>query len=72
MSNLGATLILSSRNEKEMNRVKNLCKNSDKHIIFPLDLSKPREVMEKTTEFIAKLEKEGKKIDIIVENAGNS
>lgn len=40
-ASLGATVILSSRNEKELNRVKNLCTNSDSHIIFPLDMSKP-------------------------------
>lgn len=35
-------------------------------------MSKPREVMAKSKDFVKKLETEGKKLDIVVENAGNS
>lgn len=35
-------------------------------------MSKTNEVIEKTKAFVATLEKEGKKIDIVVENAGVS
>lgn len=37
-----------------------------------MDFSKPEEVLKQTEEFITKLEKEGKKLDIVVENAGIS
>lgn len=41
-------------------------------MIFTMDMSKPLEVLERTKEFIAKLEKDGRKVDIVVENAGVS
>jgi len=41
----------------ELERVKKSLKNSDKHLIFPMDFSKPYEVMEKSKPFIEDLEK---------------
>lgn len=38
--------------------------------MFPLDFSKPYEIMEKSKAFVEKLEKEGKSLDIVIENAG--
>ena len=68
----GASLIISARNVKELERVKSECVDPSKITVFPLDMSKPYEVIEKSAEFIKKLEKEGKKLDIIVQNAGVS
>lgn len=72
MADKGATIILSSRNEKELNRVKNSLANPEKHIVYPLDMSKLDEINQKTGELCQKMEKENKKIDIVVENAGVS
>jgi len=38
-ANKGANLILSSRNEEKLNKVKNACKDSDKVKVLPLDLA---------------------------------
>jgi len=57
---LGATVILSSRRASELERVKNSCEDPSRHIIFPMDFSKPEEVLKNTEEFVKKLEKEGK------------
>ena len=44
----GALVIISSRNFKELDRVKNECKDPSKVTIFTLDMSRPREVLEKS------------------------
>ena len=51
-SKLGATCILSSRKVPELERVKNSLTNPEKHMIFPMDFSKPYEVMAKSKPFI--------------------
>jgi NADP-dependent 3-hydroxy acid dehydrogenase YdfG len=70
---LGAEeVIISARNVKEMERVKSECKDPKRVTIFALDMSRSNDLMEKSEQFIKKLESEGKKLDIIVENAGVS
>lgn len=67
-SELGAQLIISSRRESELQRVKNNCANPDDITIVPIDLEKYQEI-----ENIAKpvLEKIGN-IDILINNGGAS
>lgn len=40
-ASLGASVILSARNVKELERVKSESKNPEKHMILPMDFSKP-------------------------------
>ncbi|KRX09213.1 hypothetical protein PPERSA_05882 [Pseudocohnilembus persalinus] len=73
LAELGAILILSSRNKQSLEEVKQKLKNSDKHFIVPLDLSQPKDVLKKTKEFMQNLENQlNQKIDIVIENAGSS
>ena len=63
----GATLILSARSEDKLLELKENLTNSDKHIVFPLDLSMP----EKLHENVATLVDEHS-IDILINNGGIS
>jgi len=69
LADLGAILILSARREQELERVRSGCKNPDKVIIFPLDLSKPEEAYQKASSF---LEKKQLKVDVLINNSGVS
>jgi len=69
LADLGAILILSARREQELERVRSGCKNPDKVIIFPLDLSKPEEAYQKASSF---LEKKELKVDVLINNSGVS
>lgn len=64
----GAHLILSSRNEKELIRVKNNCKGNTDIIIQPLDLERYKELPEIVNKVLEKVNK----IDILVNNGGIS
>jgi short-subunit dehydrogenase len=65
----GAKIVLSSRSETELMRVKNSCKLSDERIlILPLDLSNTTEVSEQTKKVIEKFGR----IDILINNGGIS
>lgn len=46
LAKAGANLILTSRNEKELNRVKELCKDPNNVQILPMDMSKPYDIIE--------------------------
>ena len=61
-------LIISSRNEKELERVKNKCKNPKKVRVIPMDLSATAEMPKIASEAIEAFGK----IDILVNNAGIS
>jgi len=67
-SKLGATLILSARRVDELERVKKACANSASVEIFQLDLSNPQEVLDKATQFAAKIQI----LDVLVLNGGIS
>lgn len=68
-ANEGADLILSSRNEKELIRVKNTCSNNARAIqVIPLDVSDHQGVFDTAEKLIA----ERGAIDILVSNAGIS
>ncbi|MCR4558766.1 MAG: SDR family oxidoreductase [Bacteroidales bacterium] len=68
LSALGAFLIISSRRQTELERVKNNCQNPDKVKIVPLDLENYRSIAE-----IAKpVLEEVKSIDILINNGGMS
>ena len=68
LSELQAYLIISSRREKELLRVKNNCKNPDKVKIVPLDL----EEYQKISEIVEPILKEIGNIDILINNGGMS
>jgi len=56
----------------KLEKVKSECKDPSKVTIFIFDLSKPDEFIPENEKFLEKLENEGKKIDIMIENAGIS
>lgn len=68
MAQAGATLILSSRNETELQRVRAGCAFPEKHSLIPLDLEKYQEFEEKVS---LVWEKHGP-IDVLINNAGIS
>ena len=53
----------------KLERVKKLCSHPEKITIFPLDLSNPREVIERTNRFV---NENNKQIDILINNGGIS
>ncbi len=67
-SNQDANLILSARNEKNLNEVKNLCKDSNKVKILPLDLSDFVSFSEKVSTALNFFDE----IDILINNGGIS
>lgn len=67
-SEAGATVILSARRKDELERVKKACKNPDKVIVFPMDMSDPQNTEKATRQFFA--ENPSLNIDILVNNAG--
>ncbi|KAL4474792.1 hypothetical protein ABPG74_001488 [Tetrahymena malaccensis] len=71
-SRLGASLIISSRKAQDLEKVKSQCKDPSKVTVLPLDMSKTKEVIKQTEDFIKDLEKQNKKLDIVIENAGVS
>lgn len=68
LSDLGAKLIVSSRNEKDLEVVKSNCTNSEKVYVLPLDLAKHGEFHKKTDEALQAFGY----IDILVNNGGVS
>lgn len=68
-SSKGASLILTSRRESELDRVRKACKYPDRVELFPIDLSKSKEIEGLVSEFLAI---NNKKIDILINNAGLS
>ena len=64
LSNLGANLILSARRENELQRVKNLCKNSSTVTILPMDLLNTTSVDAKVAQVISGFGK----IDMLINN----
>ncbi|WP_397444679.1 SDR family oxidoreductase [Polaribacter sp. R77954] len=68
LSNQNAKLILSSRNSKDLELVKNSCKNSDNVTIITLDLEDYNHFNTKVDEAISAFGK----VDILVNNAGIS
>jgi len=67
-SELGARLIISSRREAELQRVKAACKYPDKVTIVPLDLEKYHEIAAIATPIVEQMGA----IDILVNNGGAS
>jgi len=65
-------LILSSRNEKELEKLKSECANPERVTVFKLDVSQAQQVFDQTVQFVKSLEVRNQKIDILVENAGIS
>ncbi|MBR3713647.1 MAG: SDR family NAD(P)-dependent oxidoreductase, partial [Bacteroidales bacterium] len=67
-SELGARLIISSRREAELQRVKSACKYPDKVTIVPLDLEKYHDIAAIATPIVEQMGA----IDILVNNGGAS
>lgn len=67
-SSQGANLILSARNEENLREVKNLCKDSNKVEILPLDLTDYLSFSEKVSSALRYF----KGIDILINNGGIS
>jgi short-subunit dehydrogenase len=68
----GAHVILSARSVKELERVKASCSHPENAEVLPMDMTDYKEVRRLTQQLIERLESNGKKIDIVVENAGLS
>ena len=68
----GADLIISARNAEELNRVKETCQNPEKVKVVRMDMIDYDAVRAITNEVIEELEKNHKKLDVVVENAGVS
>ena len=64
----GAKIILSSRNAKQLNQVKEACQSPSRHIIIPLDLEKYDEIGKLAEEVWAA----HGPIDLLINNAGLS
>ncbi|HMN89911.1 MAG TPA: SDR family oxidoreductase [Saprospiraceae bacterium] len=64
----GAKLILSSRNEKELNRVKHNCHTTNEILVLPLDVSDFESLPKKTAQAVAHFGV----IHILINNAGVS
>ncbi len=64
----GAKLILSARREDELERVRNACKQKDKHLLVPLDLMSNESFPELVKEVIFKVDS----INLLINNAGLS
>lgn len=65
-------MVLSARNVKELERVKQSCPNPEKAEVLPMDMTNYKEVKNITERYIKGLESNGQKIDVVVENAGLS
>jgi dehydrogenase/reductase SDR family protein 7B len=63
----GATVLISSRREEELERVKRSCPFSEKVYIFPLDLTQSSSIQLVTEEVLSKFE-----IDLLFNNGGIS
>lgn len=53
-----------------MEKVKSQCKSPQNISIFAVDFSRPKEVLEKTNALMQVIEKDGKKIDIVILSVG--
>lgn len=65
-SRQGAKLVLSARRGDELERVRKLCDNPERHLIVPLDLEFPDDFPAK----VAEVERTVGPIDILINNAG--
>ncbi len=65
-ANKGARLILSARNEEQLQVLKSRLPNSEQHIVAALDLSKPEQLVDIVRTVITQV----KHIDILVNNGG--
>ena len=63
----GATVLISSRRQEELERVKMVCPFPEKVYIFPLDLTQPSSIQSATVEVLSKFE-----IDVLFNNGGIS
>lgn len=52
--------------------MKSECSDPKRVTVLSLDMSRPQDIFEKTAQFLKNFEKDGKKLDIIVQNAGVS
>ncbi len=64
----GAQVIISSRNQKSLEKVKNACVDTEKVYIAPLDLEDSEKLTEKAKTVLDKF----KKIDVLINNGGIS
>lgn len=63
---LGASLVLSARNEQKLNELKEKLVNTEQHHVVPLDLANTEEV----TNIVAQYIKEHGTVDVLVNNGG--
>ncbi|MFJ1268685.1 SDR family NAD(P)-dependent oxidoreductase [Legionella lytica] len=68
LASSGARLILSARNQAELERVKNLCNNPERHSVVPLDLEQHHEL---ETQALHVWDEYGP-IDLLIHNGGIS
>lgn len=71
-SKSGASLIISARNKKELERVRHSCAHPDKVQVVELDMCDFAAIEKVTQRVIEELEAKNEKLDIVVENAGVS
>ena len=68
----GAHVVLTARNVKELERVQAACEHPEETTILQLDMTDYKAVKRATEEYLGGLESKGRKLDIVVENAGLS
>src|SRR5690242_9017878 len=69
---LGAHLILSARNLQELQRVQQTCSAPERVEVVKMDMTNYGELEKGTREVLERLEAQGKRLDVVVENAGVS
>lgn len=68
LADRGARLILSSRNERELNRVRDNCRNGTDVLVLPLDITNFAAI----PDAVKNVQDQFQKIDILINNAGVS
>ncbi|HYI11476.1 MAG TPA: SDR family oxidoreductase [Thermoanaerobaculia bacterium] len=64
----GARVVLSARNAAELQRVRSLCANPDRHLVRPLDLTDTAAIQQTATEVL----RECGQVDVLVHSGGVS
>jgi short-subunit dehydrogenase len=64
----GATVILSARDAKELERVRGLCANPERHVVRPLDVIDPDAIQQAAADVL----RDHGRVDILVPSAGVS
>ncbi|HEX8153080.1 MAG TPA: SDR family oxidoreductase [Thermoanaerobaculia bacterium] len=67
-SRRGARVVLSARNANELERVRRACANPDRHLVVPLDLTRPADIDAAAKRVLGELQH----VDVLVHSGGVS